>query len=46
VIIGNVGAFRSDSRPRRCFRNNDRAVTGDVGVLEVTVESFEAASLL
>jgi hypothetical protein len=48
VIISDVGAFRSepsDSRPCRCFRNNDRAVTGDVGVLEVTAESSGATSL-
>jgi hypothetical protein len=41
--------FRNDRRvnvePRRCLKDNDRAVTGDVGVLEVTAESFEATLL-
>jgi hypothetical protein len=31
---------------RRCFRNNDRAVTGDFGVLEVTAERLLATSVL
>jgi hypothetical protein len=42
VIVSDVGAFRGDSRAiagrAGVFINNDRAVTGDVGVLEVTTE--------
>jgi hypothetical protein len=41
--------LRNDIRvnvgPRRCLRDNDRPVTGDVGVLEVTAESFEVTLL-
>jgi hypothetical protein len=49
VIVSDVGAFRCDSRAIAgrvgVFINNDRAVTSDIDVLEVTAESSGVTSL-
>jgi hypothetical protein len=42
VIIGDVGAFRSDSRvvigDVGAFRSESRVIAGHIGVLEITTE--------
>jgi hypothetical protein len=42
VIIGDVGAFRSDSRvvigDVGAFRSESRVIVGHIGVLEITTE--------